>query len=58
MPKPHTTISDDDDARSVPAPRANAGSCSGRRRSEYDQEKIFRKKVPMRTLSLASGTTI
>ncbi len=57
MPKPHTTISDDD-ARSVPAPRANAGSCSGRRRSEHDQEKIFRKKVPMRTLSLASGTTI
>lgn len=61
MPKPHITISDDDDAKSVPAPRANAGSCSGRRRSEHDlaKENVFpRKKVPMRTLSLTSGTTI
>ena len=59
--KSYITIGNDDDTRFVPAPRANAGSCSGRRRSENDpaKENVFpRKKVSTRRLSLASGTTI
>ena len=61
MTKPHTTIGNDDDTRFVPAPRANAGSCSDHRRSENDpaKENVFpRKKVSTRRLSLTSGTTI
>ena len=59
--KSYITIGNDDDTRSVPAPRANAGSCSDHRRSENDpaKENVFpRKKVSTRRLSLTSGTTI